>query len=75
MLKSTYCFSTRLLVGKQSEEISISEKSAPKASVKKDSWKEKDQEELNVEFTGNKAGKDLLLSEGSECKYFGRNTK
>ena len=56
-------------MGKQSDEISISEKSAPKASVKKESWKERDQKELKVGFTVKKAVKDLVLSEGSECKH------
>lgn len=71
VLKSIYCLSTRLylLVGKQSEDSTISEKSAPRVSVKKDTWNERVQE-LKVGFIARKAGKDLVLS---ECKYWRKN--
>lgn len=72
MLKSTLLLQHKTsLVGKQSGEISISEKSAPKASVKKESWKERDQEELKVGFTVKKAGKDLVMSEGMSANTEG----
>lgn len=37
--------------------------------MKKESWKERDPEELKEGFTVKKTGKDLVLSEGSEYKH------